>query len=150
SLVKQELELRQNELQDDLHWRSLILLFIENRIYKRIEEWATYKAVQQAVLKGLQPFRNQLMRDITIEDVEMLLSLQIKRISKFDLNKNEEDKLKINLELKEVGRHLKSLTNYAVDYLQRLIGRYSKQYKRKTKPTTAEEIDVRELTAAGL
>jgi topoisomerase-4 subunit A len=82
-----------------------------------------------------------------MEDVEMLLSLQIKRISKFDLKKNEEDKLKINLELKEVGRHLKSLTNYAIDYLQRLISRYSKQYKRKTQPTTAEEIDVRELTA---
>jgi topoisomerase-4 subunit A len=147
SLVKQELELRQNELQDDLHWRSLILLFIENRIYKRIEECATYEAVQQAVLKGLQPFRNQLMRDITIEDVEMLLSLQIKRISKFDLNKNEEDKRKIILELQDVQRHLQNLTNYAIDYLQRLIEKYNKTYKRKTHLTTAEEIDVRELTA---
>src|ERR1700736_5887371 len=147
SLVKQELELRQNELQDDLHWRSLILLFIENRTYKRIEECATYEAVQQAVLKGLQPFRNQLMRDITIEDVEMLLSLQIKRISKFDLNKNEEDKLKIIQELKEMERRLKRLTDFAIQYLQQLINKYSKQYKRKTQLTTAEEIDVRELTA---
>jgi topoisomerase-4 subunit A len=99
------------------------------------------------VLKGLQPFRNRLTRDITTEDVEMLLSLQIKRISRFDLRKNEEDKLKINLELKEVERHLKKLINYAIDYLQRLIDKYSKQYKRKTQLTTAEEIDVRELTA---
>ena len=125
----------------------MIQLFIENRIYKRIEECETYEGVQQAVLKGLQPFRNQLTRDITMDDVEMLLSLQIKRISKFDLKKNEEDKLKINLELKEVERHLKTLTNYAIDYLQRLIDKYSKQYKRKTQLTTAEEIDVRELTA---
>jgi topoisomerase IV subunit A len=147
SLLKQELELRRDELQEDLHWKSLIQFFIENRVYKRIEECETYEGVQQAVLKGLQPFRNHLTREITMEDVEMLLSLQIKRISKFDLKKNEEDKLKINLELKEVGRHLKSLTNYAIDYLQRLIGRYSKHYKRKTQPTTAEEIDVRELTA---
>jgi topoisomerase-4 subunit A len=147
SLLKQELELRRDELQEDLHWKSLIQFFIENRVYKRIEECETYEGVQQAVLKGLQPFRNHLTREITMEDVEMLLSLQIKRISKFDLKKNEEDKLKINLELKEVGRHLKSLTNYAIDYLQRLISRYSKQYKRKTQPTTAEEIDVRELTA---
>src|SRR3984957_10933093 len=147
SLLKQELELRRNELQADLHWKSLIQLFIENRIYKPIEECETYQAVQQAVLKGLQPFRGQLTRDITAEDVEMLLSLQIKRISKFDLKKNEEDKLKINLELKEVDRHLKTLTTYANNYLQRLIGQYGKQYKRKTQLTTAEEIDVRELTA---
>jgi topoisomerase-4 subunit A len=147
SLLKQELELRQNELQDDLHWKSLIQLFIENRIYQRIEECETYELVQQTVLKGLQPFRNQLTRDVTLEDVEMLLSLQIKRISRFDLKKNEEDKVKINLELKEVARHLKKLTHYAIDYLQRLIDKYGKQYKRKTQLTTAEEIDVRELTA---
>jgi topoisomerase IV subunit A len=147
SLLKQELELRRSELQADFHWKSLIQLFIENRIYKRIEECETYQDVQQAVFKGLQPFRSQLTRDVTAEDVEMLLSLQIKRISKFDLKKNEEDKLKINLELKEVERHLKTLTAYAIDYLQRLINKYSKQYKRKTQLTTAEEIDVRELTA---
>ena len=103
--------------------------------------------MQQAVLKGLQPFRNQLTRDLTMEDVEMLLGLQIKRISKFDLKKNEEDKLKIHLQLKEVEQHLKKLTKYAIDYLQQLIDKYSKQYKRKTHFTTAEEIDVRELTA---
>ena len=147
SLLKQELELRRTELQDDLHWKSLIQLFIENRLYKRIEECETYEAVQQAVLKGLQPFRPQLTRDLTMEDVEMLLSLQIKRISKFDLKKNEDEKLKINQELKEVERRLKRLTNYAIEYLQRLIEKYSKQYKRKTQFTTAEEIDVRELTA---
>jgi topoisomerase IV subunit A len=147
SLLKKELELRRTELQDDLHWKSLVQIFIENRIYKRIEECETYEAVQQAVLKGLQPFRNQLTRDLTMEDVEMLLGLQIKRISKFDLKKNEEDKLKIHLQLKEVEQHLKKLTKYAIDYLQQLIDKYSKQYKRKTHLTTAEEIDVRELTA---
>src|ERR1700761_3697108 len=131
SLLKRELELRRNELQDDLHWKSLIQLFIENRIYKRIEECETYEAVQQAVLKGLQPFRPQLTREITAEDVEMLLGLQIKRISRFDLKKNEEDKLKIHLQLKEVEQHLKKLTKYAIDYLQQLIDKYSKQYKRK-------------------
>ena len=125
----------------------MIQLFIENRLYQRIEACETYEAVQQAVLKGLHPFRNQLTREITMEDVEMLLSLQIKRISRFDLKKNEQDKLKIHLELKEVEKHLKKLINYAIDYLQRLIDKYGKQYKRKTHLTTAEEIDVRELTA---
>ncbi|MBV8350683.1 MAG: DNA topoisomerase IV subunit A [Verrucomicrobia bacterium] len=147
SLLKQELELRQAELRDELHWKSLIQLFIEQRVYQRIEKCTTYEEVQQAVLKGLQPFRSRLTREIAAEDVEMLLGLQIKRISRFDLNKNEEDKQKIVQELKEVERHLKKLTDFAIDYLQRLIKKYSKQYQRKTQLTTAEEIDVRELTA---
>ena len=147
SLLKQELEIRQAELRDELHWKSLIQLFIEQRVYQRIEKCTTYEEVQQAVLKGLQPFRSRLTREIAAEDVEMLLGLQIKRISRFDLNKNEEDKQKIVQELKEVERHLKKLTDFAIDYLQRLIKKYSKQYQRKTQLTTAEEIDVRELTA---
>ena len=147
SLLEQELEIRQAELRDELHWKSLIQLFIEQRVYQRIEKCTTYEEVQQAVLKGLQPFRSRLTREITAEDVEMLLGLQIKRISRFDLNKNEEDKQKIVQELKEVERHLKKLTDFAIDYLQRLIKKYSKQYQRKTQLTTAEEIDVRELTA---
>jgi topoisomerase IV subunit A len=125
----------------------LVQLFIENRIYKRIEECETYEAVQQAVLRGLQPFQRQLTRPIVLDDVEMLLSLQIKRISKFDLQKNEEEKLKIVKELKEIEKHLSNLTSYAIQYLHNLIEKYGKQHKRRTHLTTAEEIDVRELTA---
>ena len=147
SLLKRELELRQTELRDDLHWKSLIRIFIEHRVYKRIEECESYDAVQQAVLKGLQPFKNQLTREIAPSDVEMLLDLPIKRISKFDLNKNEEERLKIMRDLKEVEKRLKDVPAYAIDYLQRLVARYSKQFKRRTQSTTAEEIDVRELTA---
>lgn len=147
SLLKRELEIRQGELQDELHRKTLIQLFIEHRIYKRIEECETYEAVQQAVLRGLKPYRPQLTRDLTMEDVEMLLALQIKRISKFDLAKNEEDKARIVQELKEVAKNLRGLTAYAIAYLQGLINKYQKAYKRRTQLTTAEEIDVRELTA---
>jgi topoisomerase IV subunit A len=146
-LLKQELELRQTELQDELHRKSLIQIFIEKRIYKRIEDCETYEAVQTAVLSGLRPYRNLLTRHVTPDDVEMLLALQIKRISKFDSQKNEDDKLKIVQELKQVAKNLKNLTTYAIDYLNALIQKYGKQYKRKTQLTTAEEIDVRELTA---
>jgi topoisomerase-4 subunit A len=88
-----------------------------------------------------------LTREITIDDVEMLLGLQIKRISKFDLQKNEDDKLKIVDELKEVRKNLRQLTSYVIGYLEGLLERYSKLYKRRTQLTTTEEIDVRELTA---
>jgi topoisomerase IV subunit A len=147
SLLKKELEIRQGELRDELHWKSLIQIFIEHRIYKRIEECESYEAVQQTVLKGLQPFKNQLTREITVSDAEMLLGLQIKRISKFDLNKNKEEKLKIVQELKEVATRLKDVEAFAIDYLQRLVAQYGKRFKRRTQSTTAEEIDVRELTA---
>jgi topoisomerase-4 subunit A len=147
SLLKRELELRQTELRDDLHWKSLIRIFIEHRVYKRIEECESYDAVQQAVLKGLHPFKNQLTREIASSDVEMLLGLPIKRISRFDLNKNEEERLKIVQDLKEVEKRLKDVPAFAIDYLQRLVAQYGKQFKRRTHSTTAEEIDVRELTA---
>ena len=147
SLLTKELELRQTELRDELHWKSLIQIFIEHRIYKRIEECESHEAVQQAVLQGLHPFKSQLAREIALPDVEMLLSLPIKRISRFDLKKNQEESLKILRDLKDVEKRLKNVPAFAIDYLQRLVAQYGKQFKRRTQSATAEEIDVRELTA---
>jgi len=149
-LLKRELELRQREREQDLHRRTLVQLFIEHRLYKQIEDCDTYELVQQTVLKSLAPFRAQLVRDISMDDVEMLLSLQIKRISRFDLKANEEEKLKTIQQLKEIRGHLKKLKTYTINYLEGLVERYARQYKRKTRLTTAEEIDVRELTASEL
>jgi topoisomerase-4 subunit A len=147
TLLKRELEIRRDELTEELHRKTLIQLFIEHRIYKRIEDCETYEEVQQTVLRGLNALRVQLTREITIDDVETLLGLQIKRISKFDLQKNEDDKLKIVEDLKEARKNLRQLTSYVIGYLEGLIERYGKQYKRRTQLTTTEEIDVRELTA---
>jgi topoisomerase-4 subunit A len=147
TLLKRELEIRRDELTEELHRKTLIQLFIEHGIYKRIEDCETYEDVQQTVLRGLKALRVELTREITIDDVEMLLGLQIKRISKFDLQKNEDEKLKIVEDLKETRKNLRQLTPYVIGYLEDLIQRYGKQYKRRTQLTTAEEIDVRELTA---
>jgi topoisomerase-4 subunit A len=147
TLLKRELEIRRDELTEELHRKTLVQLFIEHRIYKRIEDCETYEDVQQTVLRGLKALRVELTREITIDDVEMLLGLQIKRISKFDLQKNEDEKLKIVEDLKETRKNLRQLTTYVIGYLEGLIERYGKQYKRRTQLTTAEEIDVRELTA---
>ncbi|MEM9399869.1 MAG: DNA topoisomerase IV subunit A [Verrucomicrobiota bacterium] len=146
-ILKAELELKERELENELHHKSLVQIFIENRIYKKIETCTTYEAVKKAVHTGLNPFTKKFKRPVTEEDVEMLLDLRIKRISKFDLEKNQKDMLRIVEELKEVRKHLRHLVKYAINYLQGLIDKYGKQYKRKTKSTTADEIDVRELTA---
>jgi topoisomerase IV subunit A len=149
-LLKRELEISESEHQDELHRKSLIQLFIEHRIYKKIEDCESYEAVQKAVLRGLSPYRQQLTRDIAPEDVEMLLALPIKRISKFDLQKNKEEKAKIVQELKEIRKNLHRLIPYAIAYLEELIIKYGKTYKRRTQLTEAEAIDVRELTAEEL
>jgi topoisomerase-4 subunit A len=149
-LLKRELEISESEHEDELHRKSLIQLFIEHRIYKKIEDCETYEAVQNAVLRGLTPYRQQLTRDIAPEDVEMLLALPIKRISRFDLQKNNEEKAKIVQELKEVRKNLRRLIPYTIAYLEELITKYGKTYKRRTQLTEAEAIDVRELTAEEL
>ncbi|HET9376905.1 MAG TPA: DNA topoisomerase IV subunit A, partial [Chthoniobacterales bacterium] len=149
-LLKRELEISETEHQDELHRKSLIQLFIEHRVYKKIEDCETYEAVQKAVLHGLAPYRQQLTRDITAEDVETLLGLAIKRISKFDLQKNNEEKAKIVQDLKEIRKNLRRLIPYTIAYLEELIHKYSKTHKRRTQLTAAEAIDVRELTAEEL
>lgn len=149
-LLKRELEISESEHEEELHRKSLIQLFIEHRIYKKIEECETYEAVQKSVLRGLTPYRQHLTRDIAAEDVEMLLALPIKRISKFDLQKNNEEKAKIVDQLKEIRKNLRRLIPYAIAYLEELITKYGKTYKRRTQLTEAEAIDVRELTAEEL
>jgi len=149
-LLKRELEISESEHEDELHRKSLIQLFIEHRIYKRIEDCETYEAVQKAVLRGLAPYQRQLTRDIAPDDVEMLLALPIKRISKFDLQKNNEEKAKIVQELNEIRKNLRRLIPYTIAYLEELIAKYGKTYKRRTQLTEAEAIDVRELTAEEL
>jgi topoisomerase-4 subunit A len=149
-LLKRELEISQTENQAELHRKSLIELFIKHRIYKKIEDCETDEAVRKAVLNGLAPYQRQFTRDISGEDVEMLLGLPIKRISKFDLQKNAEEKNKIVQELQEIRKNLRRLIPYTIAYLEELIVKYGKTYKRRTQLSEAEEIDVRELTAEEL
>ena len=149
-LLKRELEIRQGELQEEFHHKTLEQIFVEERIYKSIEECRTYELVQQAVLDGFKPFRKRLRRDITAEDVEKLLQIRIRRISLYDISKNREDIENILKELAEVEENLKSLRSYAVKYLKALIKRYKDQYPRLTSVATFTEIEVRALTATEL
>jgi topoisomerase-4 subunit A len=146
-ILHRELELRKHNLLEEFHTKTLVQIFVENRLYKLIEECKTYEAVVQAVFKGLEPFRPQLKRDVTREDVEMLLSVRIKRISRFDIEKNRKDIEAILKELAEVEKNLKSLKAYAVKYLKALIKKYKKDYPRLTHVETFKALDVRKLTS---
>ena len=146
-ILRRELALRKHNLLEEFHNKTLIQIFVENRIYKRIEECKTYEAVVKAVLEGLEPFRPKLKRDITRNDVEMLLGVRIKRISRFDIEKNRKDIEAILRELVEVEKNLKDLKSYAVGYLKALISKYKMAFPRRTTIDTFKALDVRKLTS---
>lgn len=149
-ILNRELLLAKSKLEELINTKTLVQIFIENRIYKDIEECDTYQAVQQAVLDGFKPFAKKLLRPIENKDVEMLLSIPIKRISRFDIEKNRRDIEKIMLELADVEKNLKSLKRYSVRYLKDLIRKYEKEYPRKSEISSFDDIEVRELTAKEL
>jgi len=148
--LKKELQFRKRQLLDDLHAKTLSQIFIENRIYKKIEACKTYSDVLQAVKDGLAPFRDRLRRDVTQKDIEMLLGIRIRRISLFDIGKNRKEIDAILLELDKVEKSLGDLTAHAVRYLNGLLKKYGEQYARRTEITRFETIEVKELTAREL
>lgn len=146
-LLQRELEIRDAELADLFHNKTLDQIFIENRIYKRIEEQTSAEAVRAAVLDGLTPFRPQLTRDITPDDIERLLQIRIRRISLYDINKNREELDAILKERAQVAEHLRTLKKYATAYLKRLIKQYQKTFPRLTRVDTFGTIELRNLTS---
>jgi topoisomerase-4 subunit A len=144
ALLKRELELKQKQLEDELHFRTLERIFIEERIYKRIEQCKTNEAVVAAVYEGFKPFRKQMYRDISDADVEKLLSVRIRRISLFDINKHREETDRVKADLEETRKNLKNLTKYAIGHLEALLEKYGPQYPRlTTKSARHEEVDVK-------
>jgi len=143
-ILKRELELREKKLLDELHYRTLERIFIEERIYKAIEKCKTNEAVFAAVYDGFKPYKKELIREIVDADVERLLQVRIRRISLFDINKHREEMEKTKAELAETRKNLKSLTKYVVGHLEALLENYGKQYPRlTTKSARHEDIDTK-------
>ena len=144
AILKRELELREKQLLDELHYRTLERIFIEERIYKLIEKCRTNEAVIAAVHDGFKPFKKELIRDIADADVEKLLQVRIRRISLFDINKHREEMEKTKAELDATRKNLKGLTKYVIGHLEALLEKYGPQYPRlTTKSARHEEVDVK-------
>ncbi|PZV83202.1 topoisomerase-4 subunit A [Algoriphagus aquaeductus] len=131
-LLRRELEIRKGELLEKLLFSSLEKIFIENRIYRDIEECTTWEAVLEAIDRGLDPYKPDFYREITQDDLIRLTEIKIKRISKFDAFKADELMKRLQEELKEVNYNLKHLTEYAIAYYQNLLDKYGKGRERKT------------------
>jgi topoisomerase IV subunit A len=139
-LLRRELEIRKAELLEKLLFSSLEKIFIENRIYRDIEECETWEAVIETIDRGLDPFKPQFYREITHDDILRLTEIKIKRISKFDTFKADELMRKLEEELAEVEHHLANLVEYAIAYYQRLLDKFGKGRERKTEIKSFENI----------
>ena len=131
-LLKLELEIQLNELEEQWHFASLERIFIENRIYRDIEEEETWEGVIAAIDKGLQPHIKHLKRAVTEEDIVLLTEIRIKKISKFDIDKAKQFIESLEDKIAGVKHHLANLIDFAIDYFKNLKEKYGKGKERKT------------------
>jgi topoisomerase-4 subunit A len=144
AILKRELELSEQQLLAELHYRTLERIFIEERIYKKIEQCKTNESVSAAVYEGFKPFKAELIRELVDADVEKLLQVRIRRISLFDINKHRQEMEKTKGELETARKHLKNLTKYVIGHLEALLEKYGPLYPRlTTKSARHEEVDVK-------
>ena len=141
ALLKSELEIQLNELEAQWHFASLERIFIENRIYRDIEEEETWKGVISAIDKGLKPHISHLKRPVVEEDIVRLTEIKIKRISKFDIDKAQQKIDALEERIAQIKHHLDHLIEFAIDYFKGLKADYGKGRERKTEIRVFDDIE---------
>ena len=140
-LLRMELEIRLAELAEKWHFSSLEKIFIENRIYRDIEECTTWEAVLKAIDDGLKPFKKLLKREVTEDDLVRLTEIKIKRISKFDSFKADEEIKGLEDSIEETEKNLRNLTRYTVRWFEDLKKKYGKGRERRTEISSFDRVD---------
>jgi len=140
-LLRQELEIQLSELQEQWHFASLERIFIENRIYRDIEEEETWEGVISAIDKGLKPHTGHLKRSVTEEDIVRLTEIRIKRISKFDLDKAQQHLESLEEKIAQTQHHLDHLVDFAISYFKDLKSKYGKGRERKSEIRIFDDIE---------
>jgi topoisomerase-4 subunit A len=142
---RRELEIEKERLLEKIFYKSLEQIFIENRLYKKIENVKTLEGIHQALEEGFKPFEKKLLRKPTHDDREKLLQIPIRRISRYDSDKNQEEIALLKEALAQVEKDLKNVKKYSINYLKKLIEKYGKEFPRKTRFKSIEEIDRRAI-----
>ena len=148
SILKKELEWERKVQQEKWHSATLEKLFIKHKIYRKIEDCDSWESILETIQLGLEPFKNELRREINRDDIVKLTDIKIKRISKYDEDKNKEYIQKIDIELDEINNNLKHLNEYAIRYFNFLLDKYGKFYPRQTIISTFDAVSVRRVVAA--
>jgi topoisomerase-4 subunit A len=144
-ILKLELEVQLQELENQWHYASLERIFIENKIYRDIEEAETWESVIEAIDKGLQPFISHLKRAVTEEDIVRLTEIRIKRISKFDLDKAQQKIEALEGDIAEVKNNLQHLIDFAIRYFTHLKKTYGKEKLRKAEIRIFDDVDAKKV-----
>jgi topoisomerase-4 subunit A len=147
-LLKLELEIKLGELGEKWHFSSLEKIFIENRIYRDIEECETWEAVLKAIDSGLKPFKKLLKREVTEDDIVRLTEIKIKRISKFDSFKADEEIKGLEKAMAETDKNLRNLTKFTIKWYEELGKKYGKGRERRTEIASFERVDRMQVVAA--
>ncbi len=147
-LLKRELEIRKNELDDEWHKLSLEKIFIENRIYHNIEDSPTWEHTINTIDLGLEPFKNLLQRIVTKEDIENLTEIKMKRITKHDAFKANENIKSIETEIEQINYNLANIIQFAIDYYKNIKTKYSKGKERKTEIRSFDNIEATKVIIA--
>ncbi len=150
TLLEAELQLERQDLLDKQHFLTLEQIFIENRVYKNIERAKTDKGVRDAVWKGMEPFRDHMVREMVDEDVTRLLDIRIRRISAYDIERFREQIAEVLKKIKAIDAKLKNIVKTTVSYLEDLLARYGAAYPRRTQIERFEQVDIREVAVANL
>ena len=145
--LKKELEIEKGKLMQKLHDLTLEQIFIENRIYKKIEELKTYESIIETITKEMNKFQHLFIRPLVEEDIEKLLQIKIKRISRFDIENHRKEKDDIVRALKDIETKLKNIKKYTIEYIGNLIEKYGKDYQRKTKIIKMDTISIKDIPA---
>jgi len=140
-LLTRELEIRRGELEDAWHMSSLERIFIENKIYQRIEDCETWEAIIQTIDHGLEPFKPTLRREVTRDDITKLTEIRIKRISKFDAKKADDYIASLEEEMEQIDYNLANIITYTIDYYKRIKKLFGKNFPRKTEIRSFESIE---------
>ncbi len=149
-LLWTELKLEERRLTARHHAKTLEQIFIENRIYKSIEEETTSEDVYRAVFDGLEHFKENIRAEVSREDVENLLKIPIRRISLYDINKAQEEMQEIRRRLREVRANLRGIQAYAIGFVEGIIEKYRADHPRKTEIASIQKVDVREAAQRNL
>lgn len=149
-LLTQELSIRKSELQEQWHFASLERIFIEKRIYRDIEDCETWEDILKTIHTKLKPHVKKLIRSVTDEDVTRLTEIKIKRISKFDSNKANDEIKRLEAELEEVEKNLSSITEYTINYFKNLKKKYGVGRERKTEMRVFDTIERSKVAVANV
>jgi topoisomerase-4 subunit A len=143
--LKRELEIERDRLLEKVFYKTLERIFIENRLYKKIETVKTLEKIHETLDESFKPFQKKLIRVPTHEDRERLLQIPIRRISQFDIDKNKEEITILEETHRDVEKNLKNVKKFAIEHLKKLILKFGKDYPRKTRVKAIEEIDRRAI-----